>query len=147
VIIELKTRRSDHHLYLAMVPPRTTLGDTAKEVLGRVKEGKPSRLEECMSLIIPVIDFDLTREYTELADRPLRAKKMDGLPIGRALQQIRFKLDERGAVLKSEAYIVTIGCSPDILFNKPFLVLLQYKDNEMPYFAAWIDNPELLIRK
>lgn len=147
VIIELKTRRSDHHLYLAMVPPRESFGETAKEVLIRVKKLQPRSLQEMASLLVPVIDFDLTREYAELTDRPLRVGKMDGLPIGRALQQIRFKLDERGAVLKSEAIIETIGCSPDIIFNKPFLVLLQYKDNEMPYFAAWIDNPELLIRK
>lgn len=147
VIIELKTRRSDHHLYLAMVQPRSTLGETATEVLGRVKELKPSSLHEMASLLLPVIDFDLTREYAELTDRPLRVGKMDGLPIGRALQQIRFKLDERGAVLKSEAYFEALCSCPDIIFNKPFLVLLQYKDNEMPYFAAWIDNPELLIKK
>jgi uncharacterized membrane protein YhaH (DUF805 family) len=147
VIIELKTRRTDHHLYLAMVPPLTTLGETAKDVLSRVKRVEPSSLREMMSLIVPVIDFDLTRDYEELTDRPLRVKKFDGQPIGIAKQQIRFKLDERGAVLKSEAIIETIGVSPDILFNKPFLVLLQYQDNEMPYFAAWIDNPELLIKK
>jgi hypothetical protein len=147
VIIELKTRRTDHRLYLAMVPPLATLGETAKDVLSRVKRIEPSSLREMMSLIVPVIDFDLTRDYEELTDRPLRVRKFDGQPIVIAKQQIRFKLDERGAVLKSEAIIMTLGASPDLVFNKPFLVLLQYQDNEMPYFAAWIDNPELLIRK
>ena len=147
VIIELKTRRTDHHLYLAMVPPLANLGETAKDVLSRVKRVEPSSLREMMSLIVPVIDFDLTRDYEELTGRPLRGKKFDGQPIGIAKQQIRFKLDERGAVLKSEAIIETLGASPDLVFNKPFLVLLQYQDNEMPYFVAWIDNPELLIRK
>jgi hypothetical protein len=147
VVIELKTRRTNHHLYLALIPPLASLGETAKEVLKRVKEIEPQHIEEWSSLIVPVIDFDLTREYMELTGRPLRVRKFDGLPIGMATQQIRFKLDERGAVLKSEAIIAVMGSSPELVFNQPFLVLLQYGDNDMPYFAAWIDNAELLVRK
>jgi hypothetical protein len=146
VVIELKTRRTDHHLYLALIPPLTTLEETAQDALSRVKGVEPSRLEEWSSLIVPVIDFDLTREYAELTGKPLRVSKLDGMPIGMATQQIRFKLDERGAILKSEAIIAVLGSCPELVFNKPFLVLLQYQDNEMPYFAAWIDNAELLVK-
>jgi len=146
VIIELKTRRTEHHLYLALVPPLATLGETARDVLSRVKGVEPSSLPEWSDLIVPVIDFDLTRDYAELTGRPLHVRKFNGQPIGMATQQIRFKLDERGAVLKSEALIAVLGSS-ELAFNQPFLVLLQYQDNELPYFAAWIDNPELLIRK
>lgn len=147
VVIEIKTRRTNHHLYLALIPPLATLGETSKEVLRRVKDIEPQHLEEWSSLIVPVIDFDLTREYTELTGRPLRVRKFDGLPMGMATQQIRFKLDERGAVLQSEAIVAVLGAAPELVFNQPFLVLLQYGGGDMPYFAAWIDNAELLVRK
>ena len=33
----------------------------------------------------------------------------------------------------------------DPVFDKPFLIMLQRKDAEMPYFALWVDNTELLM--
>lgn len=32
-------------------------------------------------------------------------------------------------------------------FDRPFLILLKYSKGNSPYFAAWIDNPELLVKK
>jgi len=63
-----------------------------------------------------------------------------------ALQNIRFRLDERGAILKSEAAMA--ACLPNeprqFIFDKPFLILLERHDAAQPYFALWVDNPELL---
>ena len=36
-------------------------------------------------------------------------------------------------------------CDADTLFDKPFLMLLKNSGSEVPYFAMWINNPELLI--
>ena len=149
VIIELKTRLADHHLILAKVPPLGTLGETAKMVLKRIEESEPQSLPEWENLAIPILDFDITREYLEICGRPLRVShpSMSGVPIAQATQQIRFKLDERGAVLKSEAVIATLGMAASLTFDRPFLILLKYSESNVPYFAAWIDNPELLVRK
>jgi hypothetical protein len=69
-----------------------------------------------------------------------------------ARQLIRFKLDEIGAKLKSEAVVpVTLSASPfreeisQLIFDKPFLIFMERKGSANPYFALWVDNPELLV--
>ena len=73
------------------------------------------------------------------------------MPIVLAVQNIRFRLDEHGAILKSEAadgeeVRVRKPKKPrQFIFDKPFLILLERKDAAQPYFALWVDNPELLV--
>ena len=55
--------------------------------------------------------------------------------------------------LRSESHI-SFGCAAEappprnrvMIFNKPFLIMLQRSDAKMPYFALWIGNAELLQR-
>ncbi|MHB8900833.1 MAG: hypothetical protein ACYC6Y_18950 [Thermoguttaceae bacterium] len=61
--------------------------------------------------------------------------------------------NEKGVRLRSESYI-SLGCgmtsgpeSPHrMIFDKPFLVLLQRRDREVPYLAMWVENAELLVK-
>jgi hypothetical protein len=95
-------------------------------------------MEALCDLFIPVIDFDVLRDYTELTGP-------DSI-LDVALQQTRFKLTEKGAVLKSEAAIATRAASfKNLIFDKPFLVLIQRADASQPYFALWVANAELLV--
>jgi hypothetical protein len=32
-----------------------------------------------------------------------------------------------------------------MVFDKPFLVVLERADAMSPYFVMWVDNPELLV--
>jgi len=145
-IIELKTRARDDRLILAKVPPGATLEATAESVQERVACGSPTKLQEGNDLIVPVLNFDITREYTELCGRKILAKDphFAGSSLAIATQNIRFKLDETGAMLKSEA-IVALGVAQSLIFDKPFLVLLQRRTAKMPYFALWVGNAELLV--
>ena len=36
------------------------------------------------------------------------------------------------------------GKPRQLVFDKPFLILLQRGDAQQPYFALWVDNAELL---
>jgi hypothetical protein len=67
--------------------------------------------------------------------------------IKNAKQNIRFRLDEKGAVLKSDASMLapTSAMPRPKPCDGPFLVLMQRQDARTPYFAAWIENPELLV--
>ncbi len=75
--------------------------------------------------------------------------------ISKAYQQISFKLDRGGAEVQSKSEIVVstesarkIAKNPkNMIFNKPFLVLLKRKDNPNPYFYSWIENSELMLEK
>ncbi len=151
-VVELKTLSQDDRLILAKVSPKRDMVDTIRDVHERIGTGQPTELKEGERLMVPVLNFDLTRDYQEILGRVVKNEPVKtGMPIGVARQSIRFKLDEAGAVLKSEGMMapglaLPPGVSPrNFIFNKPFLILLQRKDAKNPYFALWVDNPELLV--
>jgi hypothetical protein len=143
-IIELNTLSTNDRLILAMIPPRETLLETVKYVQSSISNKTPQVLQEASSLRIPVLNLKFKKHYNELSGIiRSRNPRFDGNQLF-ADQLIRFKLDETGAILKSEAHIY-MGISQDIIFGKPFLIMLQQKDSPMPYFALWVDNPEVLV--
>lgn len=152
-IVELKTKRENHQLILAKIPPEPTLDATVQTVLTRISQTAPTPFPKVGKFVVPVIDFDLLKDYPEVANRPLSARNpiLAGNPILRAQQSVRFKLDKYGAVLKSEAAIDVKLCkmetSNNLIFDKPFLVLLKLTASDKPYFAMWVDNPEVLVQQ
>ena len=76
-----------------------------------------------------------------------RASNMVAGP-AKAYQRTKFKLDEKGAVLKSEAIIMVESMSikgpRQFIVSRPFLIYLRQKDSPYPYFAMWVDNGEIL---
>lgn len=145
-IVELKSRSPDDRLILAKVPPQKTLAATIAAVERRVAGATPSHIREMEDLFIPVLNFDILRRYPELCSRPIRSpnKRLDGTGIGLAAQSIRFRLDERGAVLKSEVVFAKGETPRNLVFDKPFLILLKRREAAHPYFALWVGNAELL---
>lgn len=147
-IIELKTLQEDEHVILAKVIPQRTLQETVQMVQKRMSEAKPKEMVEGTSLFIPVLDFDLTKRYEEVTGRLIEStnERLNDQPIVAAIQSIRFSLDEKGATLKSESMML-LGGTPqgNLVFNKPFLVLLQRKGAKNPYFVLWVGNTELLL--
>ena len=61
-------------------------------------------------------------------------------------------MNEKGVELRSEAHM-TIACAAQeipvpkhkLIFDKPFLIVMERADAKMPYFALWVDNPEILV--
>jgi len=150
LVIELKTKAEDDQLILAKVVPEKSLAATVATVRRRVKQDSPAPSEDLTSLYVPVLDFKVLRDYYELCGRETRTTngKLDGKPIGVALQSIRFRLDERGAVLKSEAMEGAMGgIAEHLFFDKPFLILLKRRKAENPYFAMWVGNADLMISR
>ena len=145
LIIELQTRRHDHELVLAMVPPAETMEKTIRIVSERLRSSS-GKHDHHWLLQIPVLNFDLTRTYEEICGHEVRGhgKSPFTMPLVDCIQKIRFRLDERGAVLKSEV-VMTLGSPSAIRFDKPFLVLLRLRDRDNPYFALWVDNAEILV--
>ncbi len=151
-VIGLRTESYDDRLILAKIAPRETLAETIREVLGRSKAEWPDHLSRKETLMVPVLNFDITRDYGELLGRLVRNEPVKtGLPLAAARQLIHFKLDEAGATLVSESEGMPMAGEPpdfvprQFVFNKPFLILLQRKNAKNPYFALWVDNAELLV--
>lgn len=146
-IAELRTERQGDRLILAEVPPRRALRETILMVEKRVSVSKPRPMFNESYLRVPVLDFDILRGYPELLEHRINARgtKADGRCIGIALQSIRFRLNEKGAKLKSEAEIAGGISFTNLVFDKPFLILLQRKGARNPYFAMWVGNADLLM--
>jgi hypothetical protein len=141
-VIGLKTKSEGDRIILAKIEPGETLAATVARVRKRTAGNKAETAVSNDIFILPRVSFDLTREYAELQNHQILS----------AVQTIRFEMNEKGVELESESHI-SFGCgskhSPEIkhrmVFNKPFLILLERDGAPMPYFALWIDNPELLI--
>lgn len=146
-IIELKTLAKNDRLILAKLSPKQTLGKTIEAVEGRIAGKKPTYMQEMADLRVPVLDFHLFREYRELYGKIIHTKhpKLGDTSIVIAAQRIRFRLDETGTILESEGIGAGGGVPANLIFDKPFLVLLKRRDAKRPYFALWVGNAELLV--
>ncbi|MFA5793852.1 MAG: hypothetical protein WC980_02095 [Candidatus Brocadiia bacterium] len=150
-IIRLLTDSADDEVVLAKINPGKTISETVLTVLERIKKGTPAAFGENDKLSIPKIDFNVRHSYKELLDKDFTNKDWHDYFIRKALQSIRFRLNERGVILKSETKIfVEYKCLPPVhrqlFFDKPFLIYLKEKGGKSPYFVMWVDNPELLVK-
>ena len=156
-VIELETKGKGDRVILAKTAPEETLEATVRAVQQRAANPEPTPPQEGDVLKVPKFNFDLTRRYAELEGRKLQVQNPSVAPdllVLSALQNVRFQLDEKGVRLRSESPIA-IGCSagpppPEqrhiMVFDKPFLMMLQRREADLPYFALWVGSPELLVK-
>lgn len=102
-------------------------------------------------LYIPNIDVNKLISYDELCGKKL---KDSNYMISQALQTIKFKLDDKGGTLKSEAAMAIMKTSLEppkreryFIFNKPFVLFLKEKGKDKPYYAMYIDDTKYLVKK
>lgn len=154
-VIELRVKSPEERVILAKVPPGETLARTIAAVQTRMAAGEASEAMPGDVVEVPKFDFDVTRRYRELEGLHLTVENprvADDLRILSAVQNIRFEANEKGVRLRSEAHIA-IGCGMPpqpppgrrMVFDGPFLVMLQHRGAATPYFALWVDNPEILL--
>jgi hypothetical protein len=149
-MVELLTRKSEHHLILARIAPRGTLAETVDKACTYADTLPRQGLELNQQLEVPLFNFDITKEYAGLTNKRLYVQNPDyaGWIMERAGQNLRFQLDERGALLRSSSMMVCYTCAPptNCIFDEPFLLMLRYGDSPQPYFAMWVDNAEILVQ-
>lgn len=103
-------------------------------------------------LKIPDISVDKTISYDELC-----SKQIEGTDfvISQALQTIKFKMDNKGGSLKSEAALGIMRTSlvhldknvRNFYFDKPFVLFLIENAKDEPYFAMNITNTDYLVKE
>ena len=155
-VVELKTNSTGDRLVLAKLRPEPTLRKTMERVQARAGHSAPQTAAPGDILEVPKLNFDLTRRFGELEHQRLAIANPavpQDLRIVSALQGIRFLLNEKGVKLRSESHLAIRSCSAEgpppsarrMLFDKPFLLLMQRTEAKSPYFAMWVDNPEIVI--
>jgi hypothetical protein len=144
-VAELLPANSSNRIILAMLPQADNLNALVREARARVANSRPTTMVESSTLGVPVVDFNLVKDYTQLRHRRIAgtSPKLNGTMVEIARQAIRFRLDEQGAVLKSDSLVASC-ISQDLVFDKPFLLMLQQRNAGAPYLALWISNAELL---
>lgn len=114
------------------------------------KISKPEKLAHSDTLKVPNIDIDKTISYDELCEKRIIGTEYK---ITKALQTIKFKMDNKGGTLKSEAVIgiMRMSLAPDMSrhfdFDQPFVMFLKEKGKDKPYFAARVENTEFLVKQ
>ena len=102
----------------------------------------------------PNLEFDEKKEYTELENKKFETADpyYDTAEIQKAIQTIKFSLDEKGGEIKSEATI-DMKMDTSLVETKPkadepryfyvddtFAIFLREKNKPKPYFAGRIDD-------
>jgi hypothetical protein len=152
-VIGLRSKSPKDEIILAKIPPRATVLATIQSVQERIAKSPPSKVESDEPVKIPKCDFNVIHTYDELMRKNLL--NTEGWFVSKAVQWTRFRLNEKGIILRSEArFAVSLDSHPvdikrrprQFIFDKPFLICLREKEGRYPYFAMWVDNPELMLK-
>lgn len=146
--ISIKTKTNDE-----VIVYKNPQGTTFKEMYDNLNkeasiyEGNTS-FAETDEFKVPNLTFNEKREYTELENKPFATEKGHGV-IVKAIQTIRFSLDEKGGEIKSEAGIdmknlaavLPTEMAPRYFYlDDTFAIFLKEEGKDVPYFAGRIED-------
>lgn len=95
--IKLITKNNDEVIVI-----KNPKGETFEEIYNNIKGKETTDFNSDDNFMMPKIDFNVLREYNELENREIET--IDGIyTIEKAIQSIKFSLDEKGGKVKSEA--------------------------------------------
>jgi len=152
--LSLSSKSKDDEIILAKIMPGKSLLETYKKMTTMI--APTYSLVNGEILRIPKVDFDITHHFRELEHQDILNRGWNDWFIETAEQQIKFRLDETGAILKSRVFLVSalkeeaplpIAEPRRFIFDKPFLICLKQKKGQLPYFSMWVNNPELMVKK
>ena len=98
-------------------------------------------------LLIPYINLSGMICYNELYNKLI--KDTNGLYTYDVIQDVDFKLNEKGVSLNSNLTMVTEYLSYDqeskyFYFNDKFIIFIKEKEAKLPYFCLKVDNDDIL---
>ncbi len=106
-------------------------------------------------VMIPKFQFNIEKYYdvSKMGFTDFKGQKINFKTVS---QRTAFLLNESGAKASSDSKIempkeektkdgfIEMPHPKNLVFDKPFLLLLKRKDNPNPYFAMWVSNSELM---
>lgn len=149
--LDLCKHSEPYQVVVAMVAPKGSLAETLeylrlgmKEFQHRTDFETARDLQKQDRVEVPEMFWEIDHRFHELIGRMVDNV---GLPIVEARQTIAFRLDRFGATLESESLTMLAATPRRFVFNRPFLVYMQKRGAEHPFFVMWVDNAELFTRK
>ncbi len=139
--IKLITKNNDEVIVI-----KNPKGETFEEIYNNIKGKVTTDFNSDDNFMMPKINFNVLREYNELENKEIET--IDGIyTIEKAIQSIKFSLDEKGGKVKSEAGMdvkfETTASNKKIrnfYVDDTFALLLKESNKEKPYFALRVDD-------
>ncbi|XXY50631.1 hypothetical protein WME91_05745 [Sorangium sp. So ce269] len=149
-VVELMTEDRGDRLVVARCVPGPTLAATVAWATQKLRddvEADPGAFLAARERFeVPCIDFDMTRRYDELYGRAIANLGFEDQAFGEIVERVRFRLDEGGALLTSEARLGGLSLPPRAMScDGPFLVMILRRGALTPTLALWIETADLLI--
>jgi hypothetical protein len=151
--VDLCRHSNPYQVVAAVVEPKASLDQTLDYIRGKITDSRQEKnyeqtkfLDYTDILKVPEMFWEIEHDFDELVGK-IVANANHTMPIIKAKQGMKFKLDRCGAMLESEATIMVAAIPRYFIFNRPFLIYLKKRDCEQPFFVMWVDNAELLNRK
>jgi hypothetical protein len=135
---------------LAKMRPQATLQETVAWARGRASHSGGVPLGPDDLLIVPQLSIDVSRHYAEIENHwlapPGHGAAKDLFLTG-AFQSVRFEMNSPTAAGRSpERAAASPAIKRRMVFDKPFLVVIERNGTETPYFVLWVDNPLVLVK-
>lgn len=100
------------------------------------------------TLMVPNININIKKNFDQLVNKTFLFSTGDEYYISKAVQTIKFELDNKGGKIKSEAGMQVEKNSAYIgdreerhfNFNDTFIIFLKEKNKDLPYFAAKVSD-------
>lgn len=130
-------------------------GDTFEDIYSTVAEKSESfegrtKFESDDLLKVPNLDLNVLKDYEEVCKKPFYTKKGSIAIITKALQTIKFTLDNEGGKIVSEAIIqmkdtaTSIEDEPPVTYtlvlNDEFTMFVKEENKDKPYFALRVSD-------
>lgn len=139
--IKLITKNNDEVIVI-----KNPKGETFEEIYNNIKCKETTDFNSDDNFMMPKIDFNVLREYNELENRKIET--IDGIyTIEKAIQSIKFSLDEKGGKVKSEAgmdvkFEATASDKKirNFYVDDTFALFLKESNKDKPYFALRVDD-------
>ncbi len=139
--IKLITKNNDEVIVI-----KNPKGETFDEIYNNIKGKETTNFNNDDNFMMPKIDLNVLREYTELENKEIET--IDGIyTIEKAIQSIKFSLDEKGGKVKSEAgmdvkFEATASDKriKNFYVDDTFALFLKETNKEKPYFALKVDD-------
>ena len=164
--LAITPREKIHQIYLMKSPQyKITFKENFDEILKKRKKQFANQkntwkqhLQHDDIAKIPMIEFNLENNYEKMVNSYFFNTKRDTFQVLKAWQRTAFILNEKGAIIESEAEMVvdavteaaetkeTPPTPKKLIFDKKFMIFLKRRDAKNPYFALQITDAELLIK-
>lgn len=146
--VKIKTKDNDEVIFY-----KNPEGETFKEIydsmMKKTNEYEESRdFSEKDFFMAPILSFNVKREYKELENKKFNTADGNIAMIEKAIQSIKFSLDETGGKVKSEAGVDSwkttsmAGEEKTRYFNvnDTFALFLKEEKRDVPYLALRVDD-------